>query len=349
MRRILSGLLICLLLAACTVGIVRQEELGSVAPATSTPSPAPTDTLRPTPTPLSVPTDTLRPTDTPQPTDTLQPSPTPPPMPSDTPTSEPAVTPVPAPTPTGQISSGPVIHYFRADVEEADPGDTIVLEWRSEGATSAVLYHLLPSGQFSSQFWEVDTVGAFAYEIDPGERNHTTFYLYVVDELASSADAMLTVSLRCPDTWFFSPAPDECPWPAVHSAGAEQHFERGTMIWIEEEDRIYVLYGDDQYSPRWQIYTDAWDEGDPERDPTLAPPPGLQQPVRGFGLIWRQYPDVRLRLGWAVDQETGFTTAVQRTTRYKYNSTYVHALDGSVWHLQPEGSGWEKILTLSGE
>jgi len=75
-----------------------------------------------------------------------------------------------------------------------------------------------------------------------------------------------------------------------------------------------------------------------------VPPPGLYQPVRGFGLVWRQYSQVRSRLGWAVDEETGFSTTIQRTTRYKYNSIYLRALDGNVWHLEPELSGWEKII-----
>jgi hypothetical protein len=60
-------------------------------------------------------------------------------------------------------------------------------------------------------------------------------------------------------------------------------------------------------------------------------------------LVWRQNPTVRERLGWAIDEETGFETIVQHTTLYKYNSTYLRALDGNVWHLGPEMSSWEKI------
>ena len=66
--------------------------------------------------------------------------------------------------------------------------------------------------------------------------------------------------------------------------------------------------------------------------------------MRGFGLVWRERPNVRDRLGWAVDQEAGFITIMQGTTRYKYSSTYLCAFDGNVWHLGPERSSWEKIL-----
>jgi hypothetical protein len=65
--------------------------------------------------------------------------------------------------------------------------------------------------------------------------------------------------------------------------------------------------------------------------------------VRRFGLFWPENGEVRDRLGWAVDQETSFDTVIQMTTLYKYNSTHVHALDGNVWRLWPELSGWEKI------
>jgi hypothetical protein len=39
----------------------------------------------------------------------------------------------------------------------------------------------------------------------------------------------------------------------------------------------------------------------------------------------------------------GFETLVQRTSYWKYNHTYLRALDGGVWHLEPERSGWEHL------
>ena len=78
------------------------------------------------------------------------------------------------------------------------------------------------------------------------------------------------------------------------------------------------------------------------------PPPGYYQPVRGFGLVWREQPNVRDRLGWALAPEAGFETAVQHTSYPKYNHTYLRALDGNVWWLWPEHSGWEKIIVDDG-
>jgi hypothetical protein len=259
---------------------------------------------------------------------------------SDQPTSTPTST--PTATPTSQPGVGPTIELFRSDLSETDPGDTITLEWETRDATSATLYHLMPTGQLGS-FWEVNVDGRFEYDIDPQERNHSDFLLIVSDDQGRTARASVSIRLRCPDTWFFEPAPDECPASAaITSAGAEQHFQHGVMIWVQAQDVIYVLY-DDGNSPWWSIFSDEWDEGEPERDPDLTPPADLYQPVRGFGRVWREIQGLRDRLGWATDPEAAFDTAVQRTSRAKYNDTYIRALDGKVWRLLPEASGWEKV------
>jgi hypothetical protein len=279
---IILSLLIYPLLLGCAVGVVQQAELSPAAPtAASTPS------------------------TTPQPSATPETPGTPVPTTTPDPSIMPTATLVP-PSPTERPDSGPAILYFRANVEEADPGDTIVLEWESVGATKAIIYQIPQSYQMPQSGWDVATSGTYSHQIEPHERNWVMFQLYVYDAAERSASASLTVPLRCPDPWFFSPAPDVCPTSPIVSAAAEQHFERGTMIWIEELDRIYVLYADDVHSPKWQGFSDDWEEGMPDRDPTLVPPEGLYQPIRGFGLVWRQNPTVRERLGWAIDEETGF-------------------------------------------
>jgi hypothetical protein len=325
MRKILLLPLICLLLTGCTIGIVRRVE--------STPTalpPTPTCTVQQTSTPT---------TQSPEPTQPPTPSPT---LLAPTPSPIPTAFKTPAPTAVEEASTGPAILYFRSSVEEADPGDTVVLEWASTGATKAILCRIPPSYHMPQSGWDVDPTGTFAYQIPSDERNWTVVQLYVFDEAENYAVASLTILLRCLDPWFFSPAPDVCPTAPIVSQAAEQHFERGTMIWVKELDRIYVLY-EDINSPKWQAFPDDWDESLPESDPSIVPPEGLQQPIRGFGLVWRQNPTVRERLGWAVDREMGFETIVQHTTLYKYNSTYLRALDGNIYHLGPEQSSWEKI------
>jgi hypothetical protein len=246
------------------------------------------------------------------------------------------------PAPTAASAGNPLINFFKANVEETDPGRSITLEWSTTNAMTVTLWHLAPTGQFSN-FWAVSESGSFDYPVAMGERNRSTFALSAADGQGNSEMATVAVVLRCPDEWFFADSPDICPATAAnYSAGAEQQFERGTMIWIRSEERIYVLFGDGQQIA-WTTYTDDWIQGAPENDPDLAPPSGMYQPVRGFGLVWREQPGVKDRLGWAITEEGAYDTAVQRTSFAKYNETYIRALDGKLWRLLAERSDWVKI------
>lgn len=240
----------------------------------------------------------------------------------------------------------PRIITFDANVSIANPGDTITLSWETENASQITLYHLLASGQFGT-FWNVGPQGQMAYTIPDSTRNSERFILYAGNNPSDTVSAMVSITLNCPYGWFFAPEPPICAQEApIISAAAEQRFEYGTMIWVGEEDRIYVLYDDDISSPKWSAFEDEWEPGDPIDDPSIQPPPGFYQPKYGFGLVWREQPQVRDRLGWALAEEEGYTTAVQRTSYYRYNETYILALDNDIWLLEPEHSGWEKFTPI---
>jgi hypothetical protein len=213
-----------------------------------------------------------------------------------------------------------------------------------------MLYRLLQSGQFPEHGIDVPLTGSITYTIEPQAKNWVNFLLYIRGQGQTSEQAGASVILRCPNEWFFSPYPEMngCPTAPQISPAAEQSFEEGIMLWIKAEDSIYVLYAGGDYTARWTRFQDKWQEGDPYNDPTLQPPSGLQQPIRGFGLVWRTHPYVRERLGWATEPEKGYQTTIQHTTRYKYNATYIRAEDGSIWYLGPERSSWDKLRTEDG-
>jgi hypothetical protein len=237
----------------------------------------------------------------------------------------------------------PVILYFEADVPIADPGDTITLSWDTLNVATATIYRMLPGGPIV-EFWDVAPSGTMNYTIGLHQRISVPFMLGVASQSGQHDHAFFTVLLTCPDDWFFSPAPDDCPGgPPLYSDGAEQPFEAGYMLWIDEQSRIYVLFDDDVSSPRWAIYPDTWEDGDELCD-VVEPPPGYSQPERGFGKVWCEEPTVRDRLGWATADEIGYETAVQSTYGPQYVATYIRAADGNVWKLLPERSGWEKII-----
>lgn len=97
-----------------------------------------------------------------------------------------------------------------------------------------------------------------------------------------------------------------CPRSGLHVEWAAwQRFERGSMLWRNDTNRVYVFYQDGS----WQPVDEHWNGRTvPLR---AAPPPGLQAPIRGFGYIWGLRDDVFAGLGWAVEAEKGFCAAIQ--------------------------------------
>lgn len=114
--------------------------------------------------------------------------------------------------------------------------------------------------------------------------------------------------------WQSNPAAQEelgCPigLPQQRLA-AYQPFEHGFMIWVEAEDSIYVLANtavqQGQATDTWWKLEDTFVESDPTRDDSLVAPPGLIQPERGFGKVWRANGFVREAVGWANAPEQGY-------------------------------------------
>ncbi len=89
---------------------------------------------------------------------------------------------------------------------------------------------------------------------------------------------------------------------------AYQQFEHGTMIWIgTTPPSIYVMYTNNVF----QRFDDTYVEGvDPVSSGQLSPP-GLFEPRRGFGKIWREIPGIQSQLGWATLQEQASQATVQ--------------------------------------
>jgi len=111
------------------------------------------------------------------------------------------------------------------------------------------------------------------------------------------------------------------PTPTINDVPAAfQPFERGLMIWRGDRKRIWIAACCTSTIPlggRWLSFEDAFVDGMPESDPSIVPPGGLYQPVRGFGLVWRTLRDysyggtVRDLLGWATAPEQGYTARLE--------------------------------------
>ncbi|MGB1286385.1 MAG: hypothetical protein ACPG7F_07635 [Aggregatilineales bacterium] len=132
-----------------------------------------------------------------------------------------------------------------------------------------------------------------------------------IDVAAATVEADVTAS----PTSNVTPTPDVFPTAVVGDIYlASQTFERGNMYWVQPVNQIWVTTTDVDGTNTWRVYEDTFEDGMPESDPELVAPEGLFQPIRGFGKLWRDNPDLRTDLGWATDGETGYNT------RYEYTA-----------------------------
>jgi hypothetical protein len=96
---------------------------------------------------------------------------------------------------------------------------------------------------------------------------------------------------------------------------AWQEFEHGYMLWRIDTRKIYVLSIEGAGGGSWQEYDDPWVEGKYpiDIDPDIIPPSeDLEQPKRGFGLVWReQLGGPESAIGWALMEEEGLCAAIQ--------------------------------------
>lgn len=277
------------------------------------------------------------------------------PPPTDTPATQATPTPIPTLVPT--VAPLPTIAYFRADVTEAAPGQTVTLEWASSGADTAIIQRILPSGQLAPTWIDVSATGTLSYQIPADDQNVSVLNLYVWQngQQGATAAATLQLALSCQTEWFFEPAPETCPDALRSSNATEQQFEHGVMLWVEEfywadpaaptanNRTIYVFFDTPIPDAEFRVFTDEWTDAQPASDPQLVPPADRYQPLRGFGKIWRDNPDMQARLGWATGEEKDFVISMQADTATQYPHLYLQALDGSVRNLWSVNYSWEAL------
>ncbi len=119
----------------------------------------------------------------------------------------------------------------------------------------------------------------------------------------------------------------------AETGAAFQPFERGSMLWREDERLIYVLQG----NGTWASYEDTWtpDQGEPD----LSPPQGLYAPVRGFARVWvfgLEGPPSPI--GWGTAPERGYAAVVQPFAR----GLLLSGADDEVYALYNDGT-WEEL------
>ena len=137
-----------------------------------------------------------------------------------------------------------------------------------------------------------------------------------------------------------TPTPDPFPTPVIGAIYvAEQRFEGGWMLWLQPNQQVWLLTVNDSDEHLWSVYSDDFVDGDIESDPEIVAPEGKQQPIRGFGKLWRENLEVRTALGWALEDELG------HTTRYEYH--HGGALGANNQYMA--GPGYHLVESLYGD
>ena len=308
------------------------------------------------PPPTGTPTGVPSPTESPAEPTSVLPSPTtaPTPLPSDTqapPTRQLTATPRPATA----VPAPEVLSFTANPTITQNLGDVVDLAWQATGQR-AELCPLIATGPVACQ--DVPLIGDKAFVVDEQALAYAGF---VLRAYGGEATALKTVELhpQCRDLrpWFFADPPLRCPaQKALRSYAAAQEFEHGRLIWIEDTDEFYVFY-DEPDEQGFQVVERAVGlelKPGASQDNRVAedPPPGLYQPVSGFGLLWRDevywpYGDaVRERLGWATAPEFGFDTAYQCSTpaHPRLWNCFLLGPDGEVIHLRPDSTAGVRIL-----
>ena len=115
--------------------------------------------------------------------------------------------------------------------------------------------------------------------------------------------------------------------PAVSAPGAYQGFERGLVLWRGDTREFYMLCGGDQRAGadvRGPL-ADTWAEGQPAGGGG-GPRPGLYEPGRGFGKLWRADQGIRDCLGYATSAgETSYPLVLQPFRRRSFDNLLITA------------------------
>lgn len=344
---------ICLALFSLNCGLTEMLQRPATTEITVSP---PTPTTTPTAMAMSAPTASSAPTTTPtsQPAVTQTPvseAPTSPPSsPTATQTQPPSPPPAEtaAPSPTAPLP-GPRIDSFEVQLEDTASGKTVHCTWETSGAVG--VHIVVGTSQRFPQWLEGPADGAMAFEVARTIYDRPLVALTAFDDAGNEITDTRTLDWRCDHTYFFAGSgvdtPGICPTGApMTRQGAQQPFQGGSMVWIpdiESRDIIIVLDNDGG----WYIHDDTWDESQPESDPTLSPPAGLYQPIRGFGKVWREQPEVQSRLNWATAGEMSVPVTYQRQMQETIGGVrYIQVAGGPLLRLTGLGGSGSTWRTL---
>ncbi len=214
----------------------------------------------------------------------------------------PPAAPTPTPAPPPQSNS---ITSFSATPGTVNPGAAVTLAWEVVGTGGVVIEQRVPNITTVETVVNAAAPKGTALVYVPGYAAYSVQYTVYTADRSASRDAV--VQVYCPIAFFFG-AGDGCPTgPAKEVGTVYQAFEGGFMVWRQDTNEIYVMFKDGGAA----YFLESDYANLPEATLEEAPPLDRQAPVEGFGKVWANGPNVRAKLGWALDDEQGYTSRIQ--------------------------------------
>ncbi len=233
------------------------------------------------------------------------------------------------------------ISAFVVEPQTVDAGGAVNMAWQATGPAVQVRVGWVYGDQFIEEVRNLPATGTLRLHVPADGRSAITYMVRVSDGVQEVA-AQLTVGVTCGEGWFFAPAPDACPLPALFTTFHTQRFERGVIVYVPGLRQHFVLL-DGQPA---RVLGDTFVPGMPLRDPALdaALPAGLRQPSGPINHIWRGDQALQTALGYGVGDQRVYAGLLQRAVLPLGEVLAFNAPEGGVFVAQT-GRVWQTLQT----
>ena len=231
------------------------------------------------------------------------------------------------------------INHFAASSTVVSPGGTITLEWAGQGAVRHVEIGWVYNGAYVREAAGLPSTGQVELTIPDDGRDHMTYLVRVTDgNPANEVIAQTSVQVQCEQAWYFTPAPSGCPSDLLLTTFREQHFERGTIVYMPALGMHYVMVAGQEA----RLLRDEFVPGMPLRDEGILIPDNFSYTDGAIHYTWR-HDSIRTALGYAIDDEREYQGLMQRTVGESGELMYIMASSGHVYRV---GTGlvWGVII-----
>jgi hypothetical protein len=224
--------------------------------------------------------------------------------------------------------------------------------WRRNGGLARFGYPLTPllTEQIEGQFYKVQYFERRRMEYHPEKAG--TAYEVLLGLLGNEirtrgmCEAQVLPELqadflRLSGGYMFGCAIPGAAWGGL--SGVSQRFQGGQMFYLPLPSTVgswpeIAVLRFRKLETSYDGYQDRWSEGQPVSGGE-TPPPGLYEPVRGFGKVWREEQGVRDALGWAVEPEAPVPILLQQFE----NGWLMKAQGGTAWLLFNDGKAYSGL------